>query len=110
MEKLSNRFTARPRVLMDACLNFLTAQEEVTMSVSSNRFLMKNYVDGGGSGGDDGGTGVRTEMTMTAGQFEDYAMPTDTTVTYCLKELRAIINFADTVAEPISACFSTAGE
>merc|ERR1719320_2045293 len=49
-------------------------------------------------------------MTMTAGQFEDYTMPADTTVTYCLKELRAIINFADTVAEPISACFSTAGQ
>jgi len=107
LEVLTNRFTSRPRVLMDACLNFLTNQEEVTMSVSSSQFMMKNYVDE-----DDVKLNqvVRTEMVMAAKEFEDFVMDQDTTVTYCLKELRSIIGFADAMGEPLSACFNKAGE
>ena len=104
LEKLANRFTARSKTLTEACLNFLTNQEEVTMTVSSKQFLMKNYVDVNDK------RIVRTELSMQPAEFEEYSIDQEGSVTYCLKELRAIINFADSVSVPISACFQQSGE
>jgi len=114
-ENLTNRFVAKPRVLMDACLNFLSNQEEVTMSVSENQFLMKNYVESdyfvqSVGGGVKPERVVRNEISMSAAEFEYFEMNEDTTITFCLKELRSIIQLAETIAEPLTASFQVSGD
>lgn len=102
-----NRLTAEARVLTDAVLNFLRNQEEVTMSVTeSGKFVMKTYIEGEE---EFNKLAVHTELTMQPSEFQSWQVQQDSTVTYCLKELRAIIAFADAFSLPLEASFDTPG-
>ena len=76
------------------------------MCVKSNQFFMKNYVDEQHRDKQV----VRTQLSMQPGEFRKYDIGSEAKVTFCLKELRAITTFADSVAEPISAYFMDGGE
>lgn len=113
--RLKNRFSAQARLLNEAVLNFLLNQEEVTMMVGPARFAMKNFVEdvgrGRNLGKDSGKAVVRTELTMQPGEFEHFAVnQDDVRVTFCLKELRSFISFADALTLPLSASFDDGGE
>ena len=59
---------------------------------------------------DDPGSEIHTELTMQPDQFEEFQIGQEDSITFCLKELRAIIGFADTFALPISASFDDGGK
>ena len=74
------------------------------MSLTRNQFSMKNFVEDL-----DAKKTVHTELTMQPSEFEEYAIDLEASVTFCLKELRSIISFADSMGLPISACLSEGG-
>lgn len=43
-------------------------------------------------------------------EFENYKIAEDTTITFCMRELRAILNFAESMNTSMSANFNKAGE
>lgn len=43
-------------------------------------------------------------------EFEKYKIGENTTITFCMRELRAILNFAESMNINISANFDTAGK
>jgi hypothetical protein len=43
------------------------------------------------------------------GEFEEYKIDSETTITFCLKELRAILHFAEVLLQPINIYFDRAG-
>ena len=103
---MANRFVAKAKTLTEAVLNFLSNQEEVTMIVTPSQFHMKNFVED-----DDGNKKmVQSQLTMQPGEFEDYQISKESNVTYCLKEFRAIISFADHLNLPVMASFSDGGK
>jgi hypothetical protein len=102
---VANSFTCRARVLNDAALNFLKNQEEVTMIVTPQQFVMKNFFE---PDEDNRGT-VHTELTMQPGEFESFSVGLSSTVTFCLKELRAMIQFADAYTLPLTANYGNGG-
>ena len=103
---MANRFVAKAKTLTEAVLNFLSNQEEVTMIVTPSQFHMKNFVED-----DDGNKKmVHSQLTMQPGEFEDYQISKESNVTYCLKEFRAIISFADHLNLPVMASFSDGGK
>lgn len=53
---------------------------------------------------------VRTELNLNAGEFEGYSVGTPTAVTFCLKELRAVLLFAEPIRMPVNIYFDTAGK
>ena len=59
---------------------------------------------------DDPSREIHTELTMQPDQFEEFVIGRENSVTFCLKELRAIIGFADTFALPMSAAFDDGGK
>ena len=81
-------------------------QEEVTMSVDDNTFTMKNFFDSE----EDARKTVHTELKMTPAEFQFYSIAQKSTVTFCLKELRAFIGFADAYNLPVSVSFDTGGK
>lgn len=101
----ANSWTAQSKILSEANTNFLSNQEEVTMTVRKDSFRMRNYNED-----EDMKKRVHTELQMLPGEFEHFNVVQDASVTFCLKELRSIISFADTINLPISAAFNSGGE
>ena len=87
-----NSFSCTAKVLNDAANNFLRSEEEVTMTALPDRFVMRNYTLGPDSKTD---SIVRTEFTMYPSEFDGFNVTQNSSITYPLKELRAMINFAD---------------
>lgn len=48
--------------------------------------------------------------TLRPDEFEEYKIGETTTITFCMRELRAILNFAESMNINISANFDTAGK
>ncbi len=113
-----HRFVCSARALADAFLNFLQNQEEVTMTATPDRFQLKNYID---VLEEEQKAAVHTVLSMQPGEFESYCVVRDPSqsdrnsnskradVTYCLKELRAIIAFADAFSLSVAAEFQGGG-
>ncbi|CAL1537047.1 unnamed protein product [Lymnaea stagnalis] len=101
-----NKFTSPPKLLCDAVLNFQNTQEEITLIVRPDFVALKNYVEDE----PDPKKVMHTEFTLSPNEFENYQIGVDTDVTFCLKELRAILAFADITGLPITLQFEGAGK
>lgn len=100
----ADSFTCQAQVLNDAALNFLKNQEEVTMKAMPDKFVMKNFVS---SDPRENRSAVHTELTMYPNEFEAFEVQNETSLTYCLKELRSMIAFADAFGLPLTGKFGT---
>ncbi|XP_068679919.1 cell cycle checkpoint control protein RAD9A-like isoform X2 [Montipora foliosa] len=100
-----NFMTAQAKILNDAVYNFPNNQEEITLVVCPETFKVKNYVDDE----PDPTKVIHTEMMLVPEEFENYQIGVDTDVTFCLKELRAILTFAEFSSQPINVHFETGG-
>lgn len=52
---------------------------------------------------------TRTQLALGIGEFDRYTVGNETSVTFCLKEVRALLTFSESVGVPITANFETAG-
>ncbi|KAK6191327.1 hypothetical protein SNE40_003046 [Patella caerulea] len=100
-----NRLTAHPKLLCDAVINFQNNQEEVTLIAKPDKISLKNYVDDE----PDPKKVVLTEMHLDPNEFDNCQLGVDTEITFCLKELRAILGFAEVISLPINMHFERAG-
>jgi cell cycle checkpoint control protein RAD9A len=105
LDSCTNSWTIQARVMQEANGNFLASQEEVSMQVGPDFFRLKNY-----SEEYDEKKQVHTELSMHPGEFETYSIRQETTVTFCLKELRSLIGFAEFLQLPITASFTSGGQ
>ena len=101
----TNNWIIQAKVMQEANGNFLSNQEEVTMHVCVDSFKMKNYNDDY-----DEKKQVHTELSMRPGEFEQYCIVEEASITFCLKELRSLLVFAEYLQLPISASFSQGGQ
>ncbi|XP_043233793.1 cell cycle checkpoint control protein RAD9A-like isoform X4 [Amphibalanus amphitrite] len=101
----SNRLTAAPRLLVDAAANFLTGQEEVTLAVSHRQLGLRNYTDDE----PDPGKAIRTALALNPAEFDGYSIGAECEVTFCLRELRAVLLFSEPLAAPLTVNFDGPG-
>ena len=85
------------------------------MSAMADKFQMRNYLDPALTEGtkDKHKLGaVRTVLSMQPAEFDEYRIDESAAgpVTYCLKELRAIVAFAEAFALPLTATFDGGGK
>lgn len=99
LAKDANSFVCQAHVLNEAALNFLKNQEEVTMTAMPEKFVMKNFFSNSKE------SAVHTELTMFANEFEEFVVNVNTSFTFCLKELRSMIQFADAYSLPLRATY-----
>ncbi|XP_032677995.1 cell cycle checkpoint control protein RAD9A [Odontomachus brunneus] len=102
---MTNELTSRARTLIDALQNFQQNLIEITLEVTPQKLLLRNYVD-------DASVLqhiTRTQLVLSVGEFDRYVIGNETVVTFCLKEFRAFLTFSESVGVPVSAHFETAG-
>jgi len=104
-EKCSNNWIIQARVMQESNVHFLTTQEEVTMYVGMDSFRMKNFNDDY-----DEKKHVHSEFNMIPADFDHFSISEETSITFCLKELRSLLMFADYLQLAIHASFSQGGQ
>ena len=101
-----NSICAQSKVLQDTVANFPTSCEEITLAVCPTDVRITNYVDDE----PDPTKVMHTVTTLVQEEFDYFQIGIDTKVTFCLKELRAILAFSEFVNQPISVHFEQAGK
>ncbi|KAK7087158.1 cell cycle checkpoint control protein RAD9A-like isoform X2 [Littorina saxatilis] len=100
-----NKLSAPSKLFCDVVVNFQTTQEEITLTVRPESLSLKNYVEDE----PDPNKVVHTELNLAPEEFDLYQVGVDTDITFCLKELRAILAFGETTGLPININFESAG-
>lgn len=102
---LPNTLTVQPKVLVEALHNFQQSLVEITLDVKADTVFMRNYIDESSSS-----HVTRTQLSLSIGEFDNYTVGENSCVTFCLKELRSILSFAEQVMVPIDITFESAGK
>ncbi|KAI5624837.1 cell cycle checkpoint control protein RAD9A [Silurus asotus] len=100
-----NVLRAQPRLWVDTVLHFPPSLEEVSVSVRSDRVWLRNHVEDDA----DSSKAMMTELCLSSEEFDHFAIGTQTTITFCLKELRGLLVFAETAGLPVSMYFDEPG-
>ncbi|XP_012253809.2 cell cycle checkpoint control protein RAD9A [Athalia rosae] len=101
-----NKLSALHKVLTGVMQNFQPNLIEITLEVTPQRLLLRNYIDDTS----DLSKVTRTQLALGVGEFEQYKIRTDTSITFCVKEFKAVLNFAEAVSSPISIHFEKGGK
>lgn len=103
-DSCANVFRLQPRVLVDTVVHFPSSLEEVTVSVSDERMWVRNHVEE-----EDQSKAMLTELCLGSDEFDHFSVKAQNSVTFCLKELRGLLVFAESTGLPISMCFDEPG-
>lgn len=91
------KLAASSRLLQDGIQNFSNSVEELTLTICSDKVLFRNYVDDE----PDPNKVVHTELTLESQEFEEFEVERETRITFCLKELKAILSFSEGFNVPV---------
>ncbi|KAI8442299.1 hypothetical protein MSG28_005847 [Choristoneura fumiferana] len=100
-----NRITSPHKILSEALSNFQSSDDQVTVEVSSQNMLLRNYIDTLA----DLSKVIRTQVTLKPAEFDGYTIGADTMITFTLKEFKALLAFAEALSLPIQIHFETTG-
>ncbi|XP_075424306.1 cell cycle checkpoint control protein RAD9B isoform X1 [Ascaphus truei] len=101
-----NILKIQSRVLADIMIHFPTCQEEVTLTITPLKVSFKSYTEEAFGFS----KAMHTEIHLSPDEFDYIQVGVDTEVTFCLKELRGFLAFADTTSAHISVHFSKPGK
>ncbi|XP_071338106.1 cell cycle checkpoint control protein RAD9B isoform X2 [Trachinotus anak] len=101
-----NVLKAPARLLGDMVMHFPVSQEEITLSMTPLRVSLRNYCEGG----NDHMKMMYTEMSLHPDEFDNFQVGVDSDITFCLKELRGFLSFAESHCLSVSVHFGAAGK
>ncbi|KAJ8713027.1 hypothetical protein PYW08_008331 [Mythimna loreyi] len=104
-DSVPNRITSPQRILSDALSNFQSSDDQVTLEATSNSLILRNYIDCS----IDLTKIIRTQISLKPAEFDSYLIGTDTTITFSLKEFRALLTFSEALNLPLQLHFETTG-
>jgi len=104
-EGYPSKFSCSSRFYSEALQSFHSSIAEVTWSLTADRVHLSNYIDDE----QDPSKCVRTEVTLAKEEFEEFNVALCTQVTFCLKELRAILSFAEALVLELECRMEGAG-
>ncbi|XP_066504767.1 cell cycle checkpoint control protein RAD9A isoform X2 [Hoplias malabaricus] len=104
-DSCANVLRAQPRAWVDAVLHFPPSLEEVSVSVSGERVWLRNHVEDDA----DPARAMMTELCLSSEEFDHFAVSSDNSITFCLKEFRGLLVFGESCGLPISMHFDEPG-
>ncbi|TRY83919.1 hypothetical protein DNTS_014662 [Danionella cerebrum] len=104
-QSCGNILEAQPRLMVDTVLHFPPSLEEVNLSVSSDRVWLRNHVEEDS----DSSRAMMTELCLNSEEFDQFTIKTQTSITFCLKELRGLLGFAESSCLPVTIYFDEPG-
>ncbi|XP_075238334.1 cell cycle checkpoint control protein Rad9 [Lycorma delicatula] len=100
------KLVASSKLLSGVVKNFRLNEDEITLGITRQKTTFRNHIDSSG----EKNKLVRTELGLLAGEFEMYSVKEEpVSVTFCLKQLRAIVSFAEPSGLPITVFFEAPG-
>nr|XP_046261264.1 cell cycle checkpoint control protein RAD9A isoform X2 [Scatophagus argus]XP_046261265.1 cell cycle checkpoint control protein RAD9A isoform X2 [Scatophagus argus] len=103
-DSCTNVFRSQPRLLVDTVVHFPPSLEEVTVAVSGDKMWVRNHVEE-----EDQSKAMLTELCLASDEFDHFAVQSANSITFCLKELRGLLVFAESTGLPISMYFDEPG-
>ncbi|XP_068101462.1 cell cycle checkpoint control protein RAD9B isoform X2 [Hyperolius riggenbachi] len=101
-----NILKMQARLLLDVIIHFPTCQEEVTLTATLHQITFKTYIDE-----DISSLKItHTEVHLHPDEFNYFQIGMDSEVTFCLKEVRGFLSFAETTSALIAIHFSNPGQ
>ncbi|KAJ7309809.1 hypothetical protein JRQ81_007879 [Phrynocephalus forsythii] len=100
-----NILKIQSRQLADILIHFPAYQEEITLAVTPLKVWFKTYLDNEA----DFGKATHTEIHLSPEEFEYFQIGIDSEVTFCLKELRGLLAYAEAISAPVSVHFDISG-
>ncbi|KAL0818204.1 hypothetical protein ABMA28_008710 [Loxostege sticticalis] len=100
-----NRITSPQRILSEALGNFQSSDDQVTLEATTQSLVLRNYLD----------TNldllkiIRTQISLKPAEFDSYTIGEETTITFTLKEFKALLAFAEALNLPLQLHFETTG-
>ncbi|XP_066574710.1 cell cycle checkpoint control protein RAD9A isoform X2 [Amia ocellicauda] len=104
-DSCANQLRAQPRLLVDTVVHFPPSLEEVTMSVSDARVRFRNHMEEEA----ELGRTMLTELCLSAEEFDLFTVNQSVDITFCLKELRGLMAFAESSGLPVCVHFDLPG-
>uniref|UniRef100_UPI0037E7EB4C cell cycle checkpoint control protein RAD9A n=1 Tax=Semicossyphus pulcher TaxID=241346 RepID=UPI0037E7EB4C len=104
-DSCANELRSQPRLLVDTVVHFPQSVEEVTVSVSDERMWVRNHVEEEA----DHSRAMLTELCLASDEFDHFSVQAQNSVTFCLKELRGLLVFAESTGLPITMYFDEPG-
>ncbi|XP_072538063.1 cell cycle checkpoint control protein RAD9B [Salminus brasiliensis] len=101
-----NILKAQPKLLGDIVMHFPSSQEEITLSVSPLRFTIRSFYEEE----NELIRSMNSEMSLHPDEFDYFQVGMDSDVTFCLKELRGLLSFAESHGLPVSVHFGASGK
>ncbi|KAJ8414733.1 hypothetical protein AAFF_G00022560 [Aldrovandia affinis] len=101
-----NVLKAQARLLGDIVMHFPVYQEEVTLTLSPTRVKFKNFYEEE----KELMKAMHTEMSLNPEEFEYFQVGVDSDITFCLKELRGLLSFAESYCLPVAIHFGSPGK
>ncbi|XP_053139289.1 cell cycle checkpoint control protein RAD9A isoform X2 [Hemicordylus capensis] len=97
---------APPRLLVDAVVHFPLTLAEVTLGASpAGKVSFRSYLEEE----TELGRMMVTELCLSEDEFQAFHVKQETQVTFCLKEFRGLLSFAESSNLPLSIHFDTPG-
>ncbi|XP_050336333.1 cell cycle checkpoint control protein RAD9A [Bactrocera neohumeralis] len=104
-ENNCNTICGSHKIFTEISNNFNPAEEEITLEAQEKKVNVKNYVEGSRVNEKF----MRSQLQLNADEFEKYKIEKETCITFCLKELRAFLMFAEALNESLCLQFDGAG-
>ncbi|XP_074985335.1 cell cycle checkpoint control protein RAD9A isoform X2 [Caretta caretta] len=102
----ANMLRAPARVLVDAVVHFPVTLAEVTLGVSpAGKVSFRNYLDEE----TEPSRIMVTELCLSEDEFQDVQVQQQSHVTFCLKEFRGLLSFAESSNLPLNIHFDSPG-
>ncbi|KAM4050843.1 cell cycle checkpoint control protein RAD9B isoform 2-T2 [Anomaloglossus baeobatrachus] len=102
-----NVLKIQSRSLSDILIHFPSYQEEITLTSTPHKIILKSYSE------EDTGSSklMHTEIHLSPDEFNDFQINIDSCdVTFCLKEVRGFLSFAEATSAVIAIHFRKPGE
>ncbi|XP_030373415.1 cell cycle checkpoint control protein RAD9A [Scaptodrosophila lebanonensis] len=93
------------KLFMEISNSFNAAEEELTLEAKSDSLAAKNYIEGARVSD----RFMRSQLKLKPNEFTSYNVTQDTVITFCLKEFRAFLLFAESLSADMTLEFDEPG-
>ncbi|XP_044296886.1 cell cycle checkpoint control protein RAD9B [Varanus komodoensis] len=100
-----NVLKVQSRQLSDILIHFPTYQDEISLTVTPVKVNFKTYIEDEM----DLAQAMITEIHLSPEEFEYFQVGIDSELTFCLKELRGLLAFAEAISAPVAIHFDVSG-
>ncbi|KAI5734946.1 hypothetical protein M8J77_012319 [Diaphorina citri] len=97
-----NEIVLTARTLSNALKNFHTHQAEITLAVDSRKTIINNFDD---KTLESSGQNIRSQLSLDPAEFTSYKIGLDTAINFTVREIKAMLAFAEHVSGVLKISF-----